>query len=64
MTEKHPKITRADAMLRYFKTAKPGKYQITPDQLEIIRMFWDELHSYTGGVYSLSDDHSQLIKYN
>lgn len=64
MAEKPQIIDRADAMLRYFKTAKPGKYPITPDQLMIIHIFFDELHSYTGGTYSISEDGREIIKYS
>ena len=55
-------LIRADRMMIYFRDAEPGEYRVAPDQVEIIKMFWWELHNFTGAEFSFNDNFSILVK--
>ena len=64
MTHEQPSetIQRADKMLRYFKDAPPKIYNIDKQQAEIIKLFWRELHDYTGCQFTFNDEFTKLRK--
>ncbi len=60
---KRPEILiRADKMLRYFKSEAPNTFEIDTKQAELIKLFWWELHNYTGADFSFNDNYTKLIK--
>jgi len=64
ITTKSPSktIQKADKMLRYFKDAPPKVYKVDKDQVEIIKLFWRELHNHTGCQFTFNDDYTKLRK--
>jgi len=57
-------LERADQMLRFFKESKPGKYHCTPEQAELIKANWQNLHAYDHKAeYTFSEDFRTLTKY-
>jgi hypothetical protein len=55
-------ITRADTMLRTFKRLPAGIYNVTPSQVQVIKLFWDELHAYTKANYTFNESYTKIRK--
>jgi len=59
---KPSKLIKADKMLKFFKTARPGRYKTDQDQVELIKEFWNTLHIYTEAEFSFNDEFTEIIK--
>jgi len=55
-------LKRADAMLRSFKKLPPAVYNVTPSQVPLIKLFWDELHTYTQATYTFNESYTKIRK--
>jgi len=55
-------LERADKMLRTFKRLPSGTYPTTPSQVPLIKLFWDELHTYTQATYTFNESYTKIRK--
>jgi len=49
-------------MLNYFKAASPGIYPVTPDQVDLIKEYWETLHVYTGAEFTFNEEFNKIRK--